>query len=222
MQQKPAAFLIKRLAVLIILAVASVFLARAVYVLGLAQSLDSSAQERKLKTKEFKEMPLVVTEVRNLQSETWHKDLQIEVKNVSKKRIYSILAFLVFDDIKVSGGESAIHLVYGDPKNGLIRALADGQDLHLEPGETYVFTIPEMYKKGLKAKHEKFPELTKNLIIRFARISFGDGTGFEVGRPRDYKNKGFKPTATRREELQEDKMELNIELHPSTKRMRWS
>ena len=50
-------------------------------------------------------MPLVVTEVRNLQSETWHKDLEIEVKNISDKPIYSILAFLAFDDIKVVGGE---------------------------------------------------------------------------------------------------------------------
>jgi predicted Abi (CAAX) family protease len=43
-----------------------------------------------------------------------------------------------------------------------------------------------MYKKGLKAKHEKLQGLTKNLTIRFARISLGDGTGFIGGQPRDY------------------------------------
>ena len=74
--------------------------------------------------------------------------------------------------------------MYGEPNNGLIRTRADEENLHLKPGETYVFTVPEMYKKGLKAKNDKFKDLTKNLVIRFARISFGDGTGFEVGQPR--------------------------------------
>lgn len=175
----------RRLVIALILLLTSMVTIRTVYVLGFAQSSGPPAQERKLKTREFKDIPLKVVAVRNIDSETWYKDLEIEIKNTSDKPIYSILAYLVFEDIQVSGGESGIHLMYGDPKNGLIRTRASTRDTHLEPGETYVFKVPEMYKKGLKAKHEKLQDLTKNLVIRFARISFGDGTGYEVERPKE-------------------------------------
>jgi hypothetical protein len=59
--------------------------------------------------------------------------------------------------------------------------IGDPQDPHLNPGDTYVFTIPENLKKGLKVHHEKSPEAFKRLELHFGVISFGDGTGFEVG-----------------------------------------
>src|SRR5258708_18460923 len=51
-------------------------------------------QERPFKMRDFKDLPLAVRQVRNLQSDLWHKDLEIEVKNNSTKPIYSILAYL--------------------------------------------------------------------------------------------------------------------------------
>lgn len=183
----------RRIVITLALLVAAIFTARAVYVHGLAQSSDSSTQERKLIKKAFKDMPLVVSEVKNLQSETWHKNLEIEVKNVSDKPIYFILAYLIFPDERVPHGESAISLTYGAPENIEIERLSDPQDQHLDPGEAHKFTIPESLKKGLGVKNKKFPAEMKNLVIRFAIISFGDGTGFEVGQPRDLRWKGFKP-----------------------------
>ena len=48
-------------------------------------------------------MPLTIVKVRNLQSDTWYNDLGIEVKNVSSKPIYFILAYLIFPDDKRHG-----------------------------------------------------------------------------------------------------------------------
>src|SRR5438309_12052540 len=74
----------------------------------------SDSQERTFKTRDFKDMPLAIVKVRNLQSDTWYKDLEIEVKNISTKPIYSILAYLIFPDNKIYGNEVAgITLEYG-------------------------------------------------------------------------------------------------------------
>jgi len=178
---------IKRVLQLFLVCLVSIFYVKTVLISSTAQSPNSSTQERKLKLKTFKDIPVAIHEVRKLQSETWHKDLEIEVKNISDKPIYFMGVYLIFPDESVPNGKSGITLLYGDPKNAHISWYADPGDKHLAPGETYVFTIPEMYRKGLKAKHEKHKEVTKNLELEIAMISFGDGTGFEAGMSRDYR-----------------------------------
>lgn len=143
---------------------------------------------RTFKMRDFKDMPLAVSKVKNLESDTWHQDLQIEVKNISTKPIYSILAHLQFPDDKVSDGVSGINLRFGERKYIDIRRVGDPQDPHLNPGDTYVFTIPERARKGLKIQHERAAENFKRLELHFGVISFGDGTGFEVGDFTDYRS----------------------------------
>ena len=60
-----------------------------------AQSPASTGQKRTFKMKDKISVPLEI-QVRNLESDTWLKDLEIEVKNVGKKPIYSIVAYLMF------------------------------------------------------------------------------------------------------------------------------
>jgi hypothetical protein len=151
-----------------------------------------STQDKELKTKSFQDMPLDVVEVRHLQAERWYKDLEIEVKNVSDKPIYFILAYIIFPDDKAPNGDSGIPLVYGTAKNVDIGEFADPEDIHLDPGKTYVFTIPEDLRKGLEDRTQKYPGVHKKMVLKFALISFGDGTGFEVGEKRDLRWK--KPT----------------------------
>jgi hypothetical protein len=116
--------------------------------------------------------------------------LEIEVKNVSAKPIYFMAVYIIFPDEKGPGGaKTGILLTYGDSKNGNISRYADPQDEHLQPGETHVFTIPEMYRKGLEAKHKKFPSVMKNILLKFSMINFGDGEGFEAGQIRDLRGK---------------------------------
>jgi hypothetical protein len=195
---------LKRLAQLSLICLISFFLVRTVLIASRAQSPDDAGQERKLELKTFKDIPVSIHKVKNLNSNSWHKDLEIEIKNVSDKPIYFMLAYLVFPDDPVPpGGESAIPLMYGDPKkNGHTDRYANPEDEHLAPGETYVFTVPELFKKGLKAKHEKFPERAKNLKLKFAIINFGDGTGFIAGERRDYRDKKIYSIVARKTKIE--------------------
>ena len=146
-------------------------------------------RERKFKNREFKDIPLAVTKVSNLQSDTWYKDLEIEVKNISNKPIYFILAYLQFRDVPVPGdGVYGIALTFGKRKNIDYTKDADPLDPHLNPGEKFTFTIPENnIREGLKDQHERTPELMKKLELHISVVSFGDGTGFVAERLRERK-----------------------------------
>jgi hypothetical protein len=144
-------------------------------------------KERTFKSRDFKDSPLTIRQVKNLQSDTWHKDLEIEVKNISTKPIYSILVYLQFPDVPVSHGVSGFAIVYGERKYIDLRRVGDPQDPHLNPGDTYVFTIPEQMRKGLKAKQERTPNAVMRLELYFGVISFGDGTGFAAEEFADYR-----------------------------------
>jgi hypothetical protein len=169
----------KRLLLFLLVGSAVLFLIKGIYALDPEQSSEPG-QERKIKVKEFKGMPLEVVAVRNLQSQTWYEDLEIELKNISNKPIYFLTVALVFPDEKLSWGESGVLLSWGDPKKLDARKFADIDAEHVEPDKTLVVTIPKMYMKGLRAKQRLRPYATKNLILRFEKTYFGDGTGFEV------------------------------------------
>jgi hypothetical protein len=194
-QRTSSLIVIKRLAQLSLICLTLFFLVKTVLIASRAQSPDEPAQERKLKLKEFKDAPIVIHKVKNLHSNSWHKDLEIEIKNVSDKPIYFMLAYLIFPDQPVpADGRAGVRLVYGDPKkNGLIDNYANPEDEHIAPGETYVFTIPEIDRKGIAVRDKKFPERNKNLVLEFQIINFGDGTGFEGARKLDLRRRSYTP-----------------------------
>jgi hypothetical protein len=140
-------------------------------------------RERKFKNREFKDIPVAVTKVSKLQSDTWYKDLEIEVKNISSKPIYFILAYLEFPDVPESGDAVfGIALEFGKRGNIDYRKDADPKDPHLNPGDKFTFTIPEKIGTGLRAQHEDTPELMKKLELHISVVSFGDGTGIVAER----------------------------------------
>jgi hypothetical protein len=153
-------------------------------------------RKKTLKVRDFKDMPLAISKVRNLESDTWHQDLQIEVKNISTKSIYSILAYLSFPEHRPGNRDTGITMHFGERKYIDIRRVGDPQDQHLNPGDTYIFTIEKQYKKGLKRQHEMVAEEFKTLELHFGVISFGDGTGFEVSDFSDYRSIRIPPQLT--------------------------
>ncbi len=153
------------------------------------QQAGSKEEKRKLTMRDFKDMPVKFHAIRNVDSETWYKDLQIEVKNIGAKPIYFMLAYLDFPDHKnPEGRDTGIFLTFGDQKYWDIGVFADPQDLHLDPGQNYVFTIPEKMAKGLAISHGRVPQEYKKLDFHIDIISFGDRTGFEIGHPLDLRN----------------------------------
>jgi hypothetical protein len=139
-------------------------------------------QERTFKLQNFKDNPLSIREVRNLQSDTWYKDLEIEVKNVSSKRIYFILAGLLFPDVPVGNGEAGVRLEFGERKSLDQHRIPESEDSYVDPGKSVVLTIAQQYTRGLQFQQEHSPETAKRLEFRIEEIRFGDGTGFTAQR----------------------------------------
>jgi hypothetical protein len=185
----PVAMFAKRSLNLILVFGAAISFIEVMLVLTAAQLPHTSTQNRKLKKKEFVDMPVRVREVKNLQSETWPNDLEIEVENVSSKPIYFINASLIFPDDPAPNGSSGIILKYGNPENMDIARIAKAEDQHFDPGKKIVLVISEIYKKGLLAKQKIHPENFEKLEFSFDIISFGDGTGFEGSQFLDLRKK---------------------------------
>jgi|GEM_PF-3124697 len=135
--------------------------------------------QRKLRVSSFQGSPVEVTKVRNLQSPTWYKDVEIEVKNVSDKPIYCILAYLTFpDDYSDRSNVGALSLKFGLSEYLDIRVVGNPLDPHLKPGESCVLKIHKRYWGILRRRQERFPERVKSFVMGFGLFSFGDKTGF--------------------------------------------
>ena len=184
-----------------ILGTLSLLLILSVVSIAFLSTTRSSAQGRKYHVKTFKDMPVEVREVRNLQKgEEWFRDLEIEIKNISDKPIYFITLTIEFPDIPApadapEGSKIGYPLHFGNRKLGDLRQLAGPEDVSIKPGETYVFTITQGFSIGLENMKQKLnlpSEAVQNIVIEFNTISFGDGTGFEgsgFGGKRDYRVK---------------------------------
>lgn len=163
-------------------------------------------EERKLKVHNYNRMPVVVKEIRNLnKKEHWFRDLEIEVKNVSRQPIYFISLGLKFPNIpaftapqplpdgnmptKVTTGFS---VNYGASRLSDLRVLAGPDDVPIKPGETHVFKIPEAKVIGIEWMNQNMnlpPDAWKQVELTFNLISFGDGTGFMGSRRELYSKK---------------------------------
>ena len=166
----------------------------------------SDESRRELKIKTFDGAPVVVREVRNLQKdEDWLRDLEIEIKNVSDRPVYSVNMLVLFPDIPAplpvtradgitpARSASGFPLTFGSPRLGDIKELAAPEDESLQPGETYVFKVPDSRVQGLKSMERRMGLTRVNtgrIEIEITVISFGDGTGLVGRRKRDYRNKG--------------------------------
>ena len=169
-----------------------------------AQSPEAQApHERTITQKHFAHMPVAIKEVRNLNKEgdEWFRDLEIEVKNVSDKPIYFISIIIEFPDISAPSPQpradgivplrsvTGFVLTYGNSKLIDLSQRASADDPALQPGDTYVFRIPEARSLGfanMKKRGIITDEATKNIELHLERVSFGDGTGYSYGRKRVY------------------------------------
>lgn len=130
-------------------------------------------------------MPLAITDVRNLQNEKWWRDLEIEVKNISDKPIYSIRLIVGLPDTgsrrsdsPMTDGMWGVSLKYGRPELGDVARRAEPTDVSIKPGESYVFKIPENVQTTFSKRSETE---TKRVVLQVEIVNFGDGTGIVAG-----------------------------------------
>jgi hypothetical protein len=134
---------------------------------------------------------VAINAIRNLQSEQWLRDLEIEVQNNFNKPIYHLEMDLEFPQVVIDrddgkSGSLVIPLMFG--KFALMNPgeHAASTDESIQPGEKYVFKIPESYRKGMEshlAKNNIALSAITKIRLRIYELSLGDGTGFEMGEP---------------------------------------
>jgi len=166
--------------------------------IGLSIKQESPGAERKIQRQHHRNMPpettVAITEIRNLQGPNWLRELEIEAQNNTYKPIYFLNIDLHFPDIprKLSFGAMrryVIPLRYGRWELMKFGEFATTEDTPINPGEKYVFKIPESLCKGLEhslAERNIPISIIKKIYINIYRINFGDGTGFRMGAPFSY------------------------------------
>jgi hypothetical protein len=167
------------------------------------------ADERKAQIEHSSHMPeattVSISAIRNLQSEQWHRDLEIEVQNNSGKPIYYLEIVLSFPEIDATG-EDGVPRHYTFPLTFGRRELmkrgnyAASTDTSVNPGEKNILRISEPYSKGLEtflSKKNIAISSIKKLRVRIYSVSFGDGTGFKMGRPLSSNQSSITPSLPR-------------------------
>ncbi len=138
--------------------------------------------ERKLYNGVPPQLPLRF-DIKNVTSERWIHDLEIEVTNVSDKPIYYMDMYVFPVGFKSPEGHRiAYWLKYGRVKLINYAEPLQPDDVPIKPGGKHTFKVSESDAKGWDAfrRQENRAEPTK-LELQFQRINFGDGTGFGPG-----------------------------------------
>ena len=147
--------------------------------------------ERKLYNGVPTKLPLTF-DVKNVTSERWVHELEVEVTNTSDKPIYFISMYIIPIGVKFQGTQMGYWLHYGRAKLLEFSEPLLPEDVPLKPGGKHTFKISEGEANGwdtLRAQEGRAEP--KFLKLLFQGINFGDGTGFQdtSGAPIDLKKK---------------------------------
>ncbi|HKP39273.1 MAG TPA: hypothetical protein VJT71_20615 [Pyrinomonadaceae bacterium] len=164
----------------------------------------SAQEERKVENEIPKHVPIKIKlkadkekKFKDLDNPGWYRDFELEVTNTSSKPIYFLELWLVYPEINSGNGAPVgIPLRYGRMNFIEQKTVPIPTDVPIQPGETFVFTIPERDRKGWEAhkKHENTPD-PKKVLLWFVQLSFGDGTGFDGIDANEYPYKNGKKSS---------------------------
>lgn len=131
-------------------------------------------------------LPLKIVDVKNLQNDSFLRDMEIHLKNVSDKPIYYIRLGVHLPAVKeYSGGKDfGFFIRYGRPELSDLKQKPGDDDKPLMPNKTHVFKVPEAISLGFEsyALNKKLPlSATLSVLFRIDTVNFGDGSGFING-----------------------------------------
>lgn len=161
-----------------------------VQILGAQQGSIGNEKESVPRTLEMLDvgykLPIEITAVRNLRKkEHWLRDLELEIKNVSTKRVYGVsFLLLLMDDKGPTGLPVGLYLEYGRSELLHPREHASASDKSFGPRETVIIKADKRVWEGyeIRLTNWNVPEqATYNLRMIVVGINFGDGTGFING-----------------------------------------
>lgn len=181
----------KRLIVALIISLALTGLLTGLLTLGLAQT----TPERDIEDKIPKHVPIKVKiksdkekAVKDLKNQKWLRDLELEVTNTSDRPIYFLELWIILPEVISDGGKPVgFTLRYGRSEFIDFKTLALPEDVPIQPGERYVYTIAENYQKGWESRRGRnYKTDPRKVQITFTQLSFGDGSGFNGSHAKPY------------------------------------
>jgi hypothetical protein len=117
--------------------------------------------------------------IKEASNKTWYRDLEIQIKNTSKKPIYYFTLFAELPGVTDNGATIVFDITFGRKEftEFSLKPLPD--DKPLMHGETFTYSIPEESQIAWEAWQKRTGEReVEKLEIQFNHLSFGDGTGF--------------------------------------------
>jgi len=119
-------------------------------------------------------------DVKNVISQRWVHDLEVEVTNTSDKPIYYMDMYVFMSGVKFQGKQMGFWLHYGRVKLVDFSEPLLPEDVPIKPGGKHTFKIDEGDAKSWDSlRSQEGKAEPKNLELLFQRINFGDGTGFQ-------------------------------------------
>jgi len=134
--------------------------------------------------------PEIQVKLKNLQSDDWAKDLEIEIKNVSNKPIYFFHIYLHLPELRIDGYGVAFTLQAGDKRFPNQREVAGADDVPvIKAGETVIFKIPDKQNENLTKRlaEQGTPFIVTEVMFDLTTVCFGDGTGYMGSKPYSHK-----------------------------------
>jgi len=122
----------------------------------LVPSLAQNSEEREIEDKIPKHVPIKVKiksekekSFRDLKNAKWVRDFELEVTNTSDKPVYFLELWVVLPEVIAENGmELGFPPRYGRSDFIKFKTLALPEDIAIQPGEQYVFQIPDNYRRG--------------------------------------------------------------------------
>ena len=156
---------------------------------GTAHSAQDEAGAAAVPEREFKStipehVPLKV-KVKNEQrfkrmtNEHWARELEIEVTNIGRKPIYSMVVSIVLREMAdYYGYPLTFQIRYGRKELRHLETPLQPDDVPIQPGESVTLKIPESQGQGFESirRKEKLSN-PKKIEFNLQSINFGDGTG---------------------------------------------
>lgn len=123
-------------------------------------------------------VPLGVA-VKNLSSDRWVHDIEVEVTNTSEKPIYYMHMYLMVPGVKTPSNQVLSYLLmFGRAALMDLSEKVETGDVPLAPGETHVFKLSESQARTFEVLRKEGQPDAKYLKLAFQCVNFGDATGF--------------------------------------------
>ena len=118
---------------------------------------------------------------RDLDNDNWARDLEVEVKNVGDKPIYSLYFQLHVPEAKIANGYQSFGIAYGRAALSKWEERPTPEDVPIKPGETIILKIEDTQLRGWDGARDAglVPGRIHGVRLWFQDLSFGDGTGFD-------------------------------------------